>query len=304
MSSSTHSSESHISNATYRQTVLNDEGHALGYTLFQKLQTTLNPAQLLEYFTDILRQALVFDSISYDYEVFEITWQHGEEASQKATYQLKLKGCALGKMTFTREQAFAAQEIDMIETALSFLMYPLNNALKYQAAIQNSLLDPLTEVGNRKSLEKTLRREIEIAKRHNSPLAILMLDLDKFKVINDELGHIEGDKALKLTANILKHCARECDMPFRYGGDEFILLMSKTTQEGALLLAERLKDKIKQGLKEFQQQISDNFPLLSASIGITHLHKNDSPKRFIQRADDALREAKQSGRNYITYKNL
>lgn len=303
MSSGISSQEQVSPESTYSQTILSDARQALSYSLFQKLQTTLDVSELLSLFQETLSQFVAFDSMHYKNSNIGVSWDYQSLQKHQASYTLTLKEKSLGELKVSRSQAFAAQELNDIETALSFLMHPLNNSIQYSYALQNSLSDPLTDIGNRKALEKALHREIESAKRHQTPLAILMLDLDKFKVLNDELGHLEGDKALKLTANILKYCARECDMAFRYGGDEFILLMSKTGPQGAMLLAERLKEKLKHSLKDFQAKLSENMPKLSASIGITHLNKVDDQKNFIQRADNALRQAKQSGRNNIVYQD-
>ena len=156
-----------------------------------------------------------------------------------------------------------------------------------------SLTDALTGVPNRRSFQDRLVDEFRRAQRYDDPLALVLLDLDHFKTINDTYGHPEGDVVLREVAARLRHCVRETDFIARYGGEEFALLLPKTMLGGALTVAERVRSDLA-ALEFHDRQVT-------ASLGISIFpnHAITSADALVRTADDALYTAKREGRNKV-----
>lgn len=163
-----------------------------------------------------------------------------------------------------------------------------NRTISHQAAT-----DDLTELYNRRYFNECLAAALSAARRHTYPLAMIMIDLDNFKKVNDSHGHSAGDMVLKSFANLLREMIRTEDVAARWGGEEFIVLLSHTTCEAAAALAERIRAAYE------QQPVSTVKIELSASFGVVQLHENDDADSLIRRADAALYQAKREGRNRV-----
>ena len=151
--------------------------------------------------------------------------------------------------------------------------------------------DPLTGLLNRRSFRKILKKNMFFARRHNFPLALLMVDIDHFKKINDTFGHDVGDQVLKQLAKILPRSCRTEDIVARFGGEEFVVLLPGTNASSATAWAERVRAKIENA------RIRRVSWKVTASFGVTELLPSDTEQSFIQRADEALYAAKRKGRN-------
>ena len=131
--------------------------------------------------------------------------------------------------------------------------------------------------------------------RHTKNLSIIFLDIDHFKAINDQYGHECGDIALTTVAKRIKESLRSSDIVFRFGGEEFVILLSNTDLAGAELLAERIRSTI-----ELHTLAYDMATIkITASLGVGALRKDDTVETFIKRADDAMYKAKKNGKNQI-----
>ncbi len=176
--------------------------------------------------------------------------------------------------------------------------------LELQVALERaeslSILDGLTGVHNRRYFISNFSTLIEQCARYRHKLALLMIDIDDFKQINDTYGHLEGDRILKAIASVLKHCARGADIIARFGGEEFIVALQDTDCEGASHVAGRIQDEIR--LLSCGQ--GDNRRGVTASIGMSCYARPGNmpiktPEQWIQEADEALYRAKHSGKNRI-----
>ena len=178
---------------------------------------------------------------------------------------------------------------------IGVLFYPLRNAILYKEALESSLRDPLTGIGNRSSMDMSFEREIKLARRHSHPLTLMMVDIDHFKEVNDSLGHQNGDKVLQKIVEIIHATLRETDQIFRYGGEEFIAILHNTDIENAKLIAERVR------LNVAMAPISlENEDVLNTiSIGVSDLRDNDTTSSLFERTDQAMYEAKTTGRNKV-----
>ena len=260
------------------------------------LQTTLEMNRLIELFTREVGRTIPHDSIWYYNEMHGIELSLGNAARHTCSYRLIVEGQSLGQIVFTRRKKFPATEVSVLEYLLCALVYPLRNALEFRVATENARRDPLTGVYNRSVMETIMQREVSLASRHKAPLSLVFLDIDDFKGINDTAGHAVGDGIIKTFAACIQRCIRTTDILARYGGDEFVLLLSNTSMEGAVLLAERIcKTAAETGLLK----VNGHKTRVTTSIGVASLADNDTFETLCARADDALYRAKQSGRNCV-----
>ena len=168
-----------------------------------------------------------------------------------------------------------------------------------QQAREQMILDPLTGARNRFGMEITLNQEVARVRRSGGSLTLAMLDLDHFKHLNDTHGHDAGDQVLLYFTLLSKSVLRESDVLFRYGGEEFLVLLPDTEVQGAVFMLERLRQMMqKSPLNYHQKKISVTF-----SGGVAGLHETDSGASLIQRADRALYASKTQGRDRVEIDN-
>jgi diguanylate cyclase (GGDEF)-like protein len=261
----------------------------------QILQTSLDPGRLVEMLSMEVATLIVHQGVHYRNDKLDLDLELGHQARHSCSYRLKLDDEELGQLTFRRNQKFSDAEFKALEQLLCSLLYPLRNALLYQDALQLAQKDPLTGICNRAALDEMMQRELSHAHRQGSSYALIILDIDHFKAVNDKYGHIVGDCALKAVANMMAKCKRDGDLLFRYGGEEFVILMRDTEVEGAGLLAERIRSHI----ETHPCRCSGADLNIHVSIGVSVLRKNDSPVSLFARADQALYRAKRHGRNQV-----
>jgi diguanylate cyclase (GGDEF)-like protein len=163
--------------------------------------------------------------------------------------------------------------------------------------VRAAQIDPLTGAHNRAAMDCAMKREIELAHRQRNPLSLLVVDIDFFKKINDQYGHIAGDYVLKTLVTCLNDTMRSSDMLFRYGGEEFTLLLSGTDKEGAVKFAER----VRRAIANYPFVYNGKEIPITASIGVASLASRDNAKYLFEKADSALYCAKQSGRNQVQF---
>jgi diguanylate cyclase (GGDEF)-like protein len=164
-----------------------------------------------------------------------------------------------------------------------------------------NVTDPLTQVYNRRYLERRLEEEIARSKRYALDLSILMIDIDHFKFVNDSYGHQAGDATLSTVGSLIKSTLRESDVAARYGGEEFLIICASTAIDGAGLVAERLRHLVESHQVEIADDSGGSKTIqISLSIGAAGLNDSvDSMNKLIQAADKALYRAKQEGRNRV-----
>ena len=158
--------------------------------------------------------------------------------------------------------SFSAYELKLLQTIADFAAVAIEKFYYLSAIRKVASIDGLTGVLNRRSFDQALLKEIERCKRNNHQISILMLDINSFKQINDKYGHPSGDKVLKTTAEILKKNVRIVDSVYRYGGDEFVILMPDTTREDA----EKIRNRINVERRNFNDQ--ENVISATYSMGL------------------------------------
>ncbi|MGH1485441.1 MAG: GGDEF domain-containing protein [Cellvibrionaceae bacterium] len=268
------------------------------FKLTTLLQTTIELEPLFELFFGQLQHLLKLSSCQFQNTDRNISIKLGSAATHTCDYSLTIQQQYLGNITFSRKQRFSNDELAQLEALLSTLVYPLRNALNYRDAINQALRDPLTGLGNRGALENALEHQWQMAQRYEQDLGVLMIDIDHFKSINDNYGHDVGDYVIKKIAEVINATTRQTDLTFRYGGEEFLVLLNKTTPIGSTIIAERIRENIE------ALQLIDNKkqPIqVTVSIGGSHLQPGVDKHTLVKEADKSLYHAKESGRNRVEF---
>lgn len=263
--------------------------------LSQQLQTSLEPERILGLFFREIQRLVPLDALQYRHSASDLRLEFGHRGHHSVSYTLSHEGEHLGELVFRRNQRLIEEELNQLEALLVTLLYPMRNALLYRVATRSALRDPLTETGNRVAMDQTLQREIDMARRHMHPLSLLMLDIDHFKKINDTYGHAAGDSVLRAVAGAIKGQLRNVDMVFRFGGEEFLILLSNTGRDAARMVGERLR----QAAQAQDYWVEGTRIELTVSLGCSTLLAAESAESLLRRADNALYVAKREGRNRL-----
>lgn len=195
--------------------------------------------------------------------------------------------------SFNKEGSFTGKDKNLISYLADAAAIALNNAQTFLALERLSIIDPLTQLHNRSYFSKCLEREMTRLNRYDGSLAIIFLDVDDFKKLNDDFGHTVGDIVLRELANVIKISLREADVAARFGGEEFVIMLPNTDREGTYTTAVRLQETIK------------NTPLagnnVTVSMGIANYHQGLTPKSLIDRADKAMYRVKKTEKGNISF---
>src|SRR6266446_2541270 len=220
----------------------------------------------------------------------------GEETLPSAVVPLIFHERLIGALQITaadQTRHWGENEILLLGTVANQAAVAVNHASLFAQIQQQALTDALTGCYNRRSFEMQFDRELSMAKGQHQPLSLIMLDLDRFKQLNDSAGHDAGDAALRKLADCFKQELRGVDSAARFGGDEFALILPQAYPEGAQIVAERLRAQI-------ESIHIPGFGKLSASMGIaTFPSHGETRTELVVAADAALYSAKRSGRNRV-----
>ena len=193
--------------------------------------------------------------------------------------------------------AFGAEEVRILNIFATLGAITLDNVRLLQQIHQMAIQDGLTGLYNHRYFYDLLDAEMARARRYGQPLALILIDIDNFKRINDTYTHLAGDRVLRTIADLLQHQARRSDAVARYGGEEFAIIAPHTTEEGAAAIAERLRVLV----AEHVFPIADTVEHLTLSIGVAAYDPETirHPAEFVSRADRAMYHAKGSGGNRV-----
>jgi len=197
-------------------------------------------------------------------------------------------------LVLPEESDTGSAELQIINESLTVFGESLQRGVEYENLFEQASTDALTGLSNRRVFEERITSMMNCRVRYGCPLTMLLLDLDHFKQINDNLGHQVGDDVLKKVAEVLTTEVRSTDLLVRMGGDEFLLVLDSTGKEQALTLAERLVKKI-DGLEVW----ANDRIKLGASIGLAELGEDECLRQWLDRTDDLLYHAKINGRSKV-----
>ena len=209
-----------------------------------------------------------------------------------------ITGCIVAHSTIDK---LTNNEINYISELTKQSSTTIERANVYSEILKNATMDALTGLNNRRQFEIRLKEEYSSANRQNTPLCAIMIDIDFFKKFNDTYGHAIGDTVLRTTANVIKEQLREYDIPSRYGGEEFCILLPQTNIDEAKIVAERLRTSVENKKIEIQTNKNEQIKHISVtiSVGLAQLDIKDMADDLYMKADRALYEAKEQGRNRV-----
>ena len=213
---------------------------------------------------------------------------------------LTVRGETEGVLTLVRDhpdRPFDERQEALLRSFAAQASVALENVHRHAEAQEQAATDGLTGLANVRTLRAALRREVEAAERYGRPVSVLMIDLDRFKEVNDRWGHEAGDQVLSEVARRLQGVSRGADLVARAGGEEFVMLLPETPAAGAEILAERVREVV-----AAQPIVTSNRVVLegiTCSVGVAGRHAQEGPDDLLRRADAAQYEAKRHGRNRV-----
>ncbi|MFQ3209769.1 MAG: two-component system cell cycle response regulator [Colwellia sp.] len=253
--------------------------------LMTKLQTTLDIDELINIFSVEATRYIDFSGLYFKSQKLNIVLRGSRKAKKERRFELKTADDFIGTLTYGINSPISLTNFKVLEQLHQCLLHPLKNAIAYHVAIELAMQDALTGLGNRRYFDEQLKRAMHNANRHHSVVGLVLADLDKFKIINDTYGHFTGDLVLQEFANVLRLCIRDSDGLFRFGGDEFAIIVENTNDTALTIIENRINLALKSNvlLKKYQ---------LGCSIGSTFMNRADNEISFFERADETLYQSK------------
>ena len=263
--------------------------------LTRRLSTTLSLEQQLAILAEELVTIVPFSALNYRHKIGkqDFVYANGMGGPHRCEYRLSLEGVNYGTLTLQRRQRFSEQELEGIEMVLSAAICPIRNACQYVAIEQASLTDSLTCIPNKRALDEALQRSALLSERHGQPYSLVLCDLDYFKTVNDTHGHVVGDHLLQTAAAEIEKSIRTSDSVYRFGGEEFAILLPHTSEQDARDVAERVRGAI----SAIRVDAGEKELKITTSCGVATFLVKESPQAWLARADEALYRAKHQGRN-------
>ncbi len=194
---------------------------------------------------------------------------------------------------------FRFEELDLrIKRVLRETQFKKEKAQMLAEMEQLAITDALTSLYNSRQFFRQIKLEIQRSDRYERALSLLILDIDFFKKYNDTWGHLEGDEVLMKIGGIINSCMRSMDTAYRYGGEEFAIILPETGLKKACVVGARIKDSI---ASEIFTPVEGTTQSVTVSIGASELKDEEDFTAFIKRTDKALYKSKETGRNKLTY---
>lgn len=256
------------------------------FELMSQLQTTLDISRLLTLFSDHLQgsvqhRGIAFSSLRDTSGEVDQRYSCGRLDGETWRLLLFVGGEELGWLEIYVDELPLPAQQTLADPLISCLIHPLHNALRFEQLRRQSLLDELTGAGSRAAFTRAISQEIARAQRATGgmKLSLMIMDLDCFKQLNDEHGHLTGDRALRRLAEVAQLGLRDADRLFRYGGDEFVALLPDADLAAASAIGDRLETLVYSQCAEPQLQIT---------AGVAQWSPGMSPEALFERADQAL----------------
>ena len=259
-------------------------------SLVEQLQRTLEISQMIEIFSMEAAKIIRFCGLSFQFGTENVSVRGSSSGKHRLSFNISVEKVSLGQLTYSLNDALNKTDVYRLEQLHQQLLYPLRNALEYHRVKKLALKDAMTGLNNRGHFDTSLHQAMLHAKRNHNTFALMILDLDEFKQVNDTYGHQSGDTVIKAFADIISRSIRGDDNAYRIGGDEFAIIANGNEHSEASMIAARIQHNV------------SNCPIMlqygvSTSIGFTLFEQSDSSASIYTRADKALYNAKEFGRN-------
>jgi diguanylate cyclase (GGDEF)-like protein len=263
--------------------------------LLRRLSATLKLEAQLTMLAEEMMQVVPFDAFQYHHQLArqEFVFTTGMGGPHRCEYRLNLEDENFGTLSLHRRTRFSNDELQAVERLIGAAICSLRNACQFSAMKQASLTDPLTGIGNKRAMDEALQKAQLLAGRHNEAYSLILCDLDHFKIVNDNCGHMVGDTVLKRVTEVLEFAVRSSDSVYRFGGEEFAVLLPHTDQCAAVNVA----DRIRSAIETLQIDCGKHSVAVTASCGVALHRAGEGSGQWLARADEALYRAKDQGRN-------
>ena len=260
------------------------------HSLLEKLQTTLNLEELLTIYAAHAKQIINFSGLQFQSSLGVAQIADSDNSKPPYSFDLEINNEHLGQLIYFCQYPLTGKIEQKLLGLHSALVYPLRNALMYSRVLKLATKDTLTGLNNRSQFNDILAQKLERSRRHHRPFSLMLLDLDNFKQVNDNYGHKIGDDVLQEFAKVLCSSIRGTDSVFRFGGDEFAVLIDDPEFTTNKVIAQRVMRLVTESnlMKQYQ---------VTTSIGYTLASSQDCENNIFARADKGLYKAKAAGRN-------
>jgi diguanylate cyclase (GGDEF)-like protein len=237
--------------------------------IMNQLQTTLDIDEILAILATEAAKYIDFSGLYFKNKQISKTMRGSRRGKKESTFDLKINDQFIGTLSYGINTPINLTNYRVLEQLHQCFLHPLKNAITYYSAMQLAMQDALTGLGNRRYFDEQLKRAMHNANRHHSLVGLVLGDLNKFKSINDNFGHNTGDLVLKEFASILRHCIRESDSLFRFGGDEFAIIVENANENALTLIEQRVNLALANNalLSKYQ---------LGCSLGSTFMSNSDN----------------------------
>jgi diguanylate cyclase (GGDEF)-like protein len=263
---------------------------AATHELVAKLQTSLDIEDVLAIYAKFAKQLLNFSGIQFQSTIGTAQTSNSNTSNTPYIFDLSIGSEHLGQLIYFSQYPLGHSIEKKLRILHSALIYPLRNAMMYSRVLKLATKDALTSLNNRSQFNDFLAQKLENCRRYQRPFSLILLDLDNFKQVNDNYGHKVGDDMLKEFAQVLSRSIRGTDSVFRFGGDEFALLIEDPEFTTNKVVAERIMRLVRESTMMSQYSVT-------TSIGFTLASSQDCQNEIFARADKGLYKAKASGRN-------
>ncbi|AZQ84794.1 GGDEF domain-containing protein [Colwellia sp. Arc7-635] len=259
----------------------NDKQSQRNLALLEQLQTTLDVKRLIDIFAVEVAKYIDFTGIYFKHSDINATARGSRQAKSERQFELKINDQFLGIITYAINMPISMTNHQVLTELHQLLVNPLNNAIRYHQAMQLAMQDGLTLLGNRRSFDEQIKRTMAQATRRHTRAGLILCDLNKFKAINDSFGHVVGDNVLVHFATALRKSVRDTDCIFRFGGDEFAIIVADASEQSLAAIEHRIYHAMPQDALLAKYNVT-------SSLGLAFMNKADNPTSFFHRADTAL----------------
>ncbi|PKH88812.1 GGDEF domain-containing protein [Colwellia sp. Bg11-28] len=261
--------------------------------LMTQLQTTLDIDELLSIFAVEATRYVDFSGLYFKSQNLNTVLFGSRKAKKEQCFELKIEDNFIGTLSYGINSPISLTNFKVLEQLHLCLLHPIKNAIAYHTAMQLAMQDGLTGLGNRRYFDEQLKRSMHNANRHHSLVGLVLGDLNKFKAINDTHGHIAGDTVLQEFANVLRLCTRDSDSLFRFGGDEFAIIVENANDSALAIIENRINLALASNVQLNKYQ-------LGCSIGSTFMNRADNELSFFERADEILYRRKMQVSSHLS----